>query len=846
MANPIYRFFLQIEAGTKYPCNPIYKGDASIDYQMESGQRFFRKQLNGKLTFVRDDYTLIMSATYEQTLNFYIEISTDFGLTWAQYWQGSFSRTDCTIDYDDKKIQVQPNTVDSYKAVLKGIEKEYNLIELLPEIHRMIVAKRPLIQIYVPGDNIVSCFLSGCYWEEDADEVTNTYNLVNTYHFSLNTIVKEIEVTSNGGLDEAAGTYSGRVTYDEQTGHWMGNLYQHNDGAYYIAIDSTDINVGDMHWTYVAAFLTRQSDGVQLYGYLTSGDFNNITFTMTPASGSGMSGTMGCDMWTYNIFARLLCDVDTLFGSPTNSIPDDDIVTNNRNYRKCAGYSVPIASISNRTSDDPTEYGRRDDGKYFAPPSNIINQKYYPIAQSTWRWASLWFVHNYVDEQTDKIARKQYMLQDAYPIHSCIAVLLNEIAPTLTHMPTTDYSEFLYGATNPISGDKWYLYATQKTNILKGEYSEPARKAMTSLQEFLKMLQNVFNLYWFVDGTKLRIEHISWFKNGGSYISGTQQTGYDLTTLTNVKNGKMWCYGQNEISFDKQDLPERYQYGWMDETTQPFDGNPIEINSPNVEDGKIEEITIGNFTSDVDYMLLNPSACSEDGFALLAAVNANALTQDDSDNYYPGFYGSHGEAGVNDNYSTPLYPVNSAFVGKSCSVRMECSGNGHANAFFFDSNGSPLAGCFYNLIQQGVTEFDMEGTIPEGAVSFGFFMNYGTLDFNVFKVEIADEYELPFIKKTIDNVNFTLQNGYLSMIDLQPKYLTYDMPSKNITVNGTSTTAKGMSRKAKQTITFPSDAVDVDTNKLVKTLVGFGEIASISLNLSSRIIKATLNYDNDI
>ena len=33
-----------------------------------------------------------------------------------------------------------------------------------------------------------------------------------------------------------------------------------------------------------------------------------------------------------------------------------------------------------------------------------------------------------------------------------------------------------------------------------------------------------------------------------------------------------------------------------------------------------EEINISNFTTDIDFMLLNPSAISQDGFALFAAV----------------------------------------------------------------------------------------------------------------------------------------------------------------------------------------------------------------------------------
>ena len=61
----------------------------------------------------------------------------------------------------DKKVTVQPDTIDDYNEVLAGLEKEYNLITLAPSIQRITINKRPLIQIYVPGDSIVSCFLGG-------------------------------------------------------------------------------------------------------------------------------------------------------------------------------------------------------------------------------------------------------------------------------------------------------------------------------------------------------------------------------------------------------------------------------------------------------------------------------------------------------------------------------------------------------------------------------------------------------------------------------------------------------------------------------------------------------------
>ena len=115
---------------------------------------------------------------------------------------------------------------------------------------------------------------------------------------------------------------------------------------------------------------------------------------------------------------------------------------------------------------------------------------------------------------------------------------------------------------------------------------------------------------------RLRIEHVLWFRNGGTY-SGTQLVGVNLTTIKNVRNGKPWSFGTSEYSYEKADMPERYEFGWMDEVTKPFKGEPIEVVSPYVESGKIENVDVGQFTSDVDMMLLNPSAFSPDGFAVM-------------------------------------------------------------------------------------------------------------------------------------------------------------------------------------------------------------------------------------
>ena len=81
------------------------------------------------------------------------------------------------------------------------------------------------------------------------------------------------------------------------------------------------------------------------------------------------------------------------------------------------------------------------------------------------------------------------------------------------------------------------------------------------------------------------------------------------------------------------------------------------------------------------------------------------------------------------------------------------------------------------------------------------------------------------------------------MYILQDLLLTYDMPSKTIEVNGTIRTADGIQRSKKQEVTFPSGDDDPDVLKLVKTDIGNGEYDKLSVNISSRMVKATLKYD---
>lgn len=246
------------------------------------------------------------------------------------------------------------------------------------------------------------------------------------------------------------------------------------------------------------------------------------------------------------------------------------------------------------------------------------------------------------------------------------------------------------------------------------------------------MLRNTFQLYWHIEGNKFCIEHISYYRNGGTY-AGNPVVGYDLTQLENIRNGKKWAFGTSEYSFDKENMPERYQFTWGDDVTDAFEGQPIQIVSKYVQPGKIEEINIGAFNPDIDLMLLNPEAMNQDGFAIFAAT-----------------------------------------------------------------------------------------------------YNYDT-----------KQYELPFVRRDYENVTYYLQNGFLAMVNLQPQYWLYDMPARNLIVNGVQVWAYGIQRQKSQTITFPVGNNDPDLMRLVKTQIGNGQYEKLSINLSSRTAKATLKYDTE-
>jgi len=246
----------------------------------------------------------------------------------------------------------------------------------------------------------------------------------------------------------------------------------------------------------------------------------------------------------------------------------------------------------------------------------------------------LWFFNDLGVRYFEFVNGEDYILRDAYPLDSVIQMLLVKIGSHLIFDNKISHSDFLYNATNPmgsflyldfdggslstLSAGNIHLFITPKTNITKQGYTQAAQKGEISLRDCFEMLKNVFKVRWHVENPRVKAEHVSWYQKGGTY--GTNVVGTDLSTLINLSNGKNWSFGQNKWKFDLEAMPERYEYSWMDKSSLPFAGYPIQINREFVQEGKIETMSASPFSSDVDFMAANSEDIAKDGFALLGAV----------------------------------------------------------------------------------------------------------------------------------------------------------------------------------------------------------------------------------
>lgn len=280
---------------------------------------------------------------------------------------------------------------------------------------------------------------------------------------------------------------------------------------------------------------------------------------------------------------------------------------------------------------EPTKYGKQyvngqDTGYYYAYPQ-LDNYVYIPYSRRGWSSRSYWIrvlksAATDIDDDTQILG-----VQASYEIGDLIRALCSANGLGVTFVDTAQCSQILYGNPSPMAEwtAGWSLNFTAKSNVVKLGADSPATKVPCSLNTVFTFLRKALNIAWSIEGSYLKLEHISYYKNGGSYQSAAI-VGEDLTQVINSRNGKPWAFGQNEYSFEKYQMPEFVKWAWMDESDQLFDGSGFKCLSKYVNKGRTEDNNVSNVTTNIAKMVMQPDKFSLDGLAvILTAANDKTI-----------------------------------------------------------------------------------------------------------------------------------------------------------------------------------------------------------------------------
>ena len=648
--------------------NPHYSKLES-KYKKETGQVFFRNSLEGSIKIFWDDFDFINSQNLET--KYVLIVTNTNGKVLAL---NSFVKTDCKLDAIRHSIELKLSSIDRYSKLMNKYDNTYDLIKLSPAITPLILTKRLLYQFYIQGANSVSCYANGTYWEQDVNEAIDDADaLRRKYYFAENFTKQEIIIEKEQS-EYFAGTYIRDESYN-------GYKWVHTTKSNLIfwldpLSDSEKANYATQAWPYgsilnaATGFHPTNTTGesrnslywikfndTSTFGSLNTPNLKSKNVYCTSYRDKKFNGIFnsgnGADyklnkvldntnafnlrdcLIDYTIWGRILADVDTAIEPSTGQtktlydLPKDDFVSERINYRKCIGLIGLQVKQTGYTVTHPTKYGKNDAGEYFTNNfvSAFTRTKHMPvpISRSSWANTSLWAIIPDTWGAFESQFRSEYILKDAFSLADVIKALLHKIDPLVKFEATSEYSQFLYGGDTstpiiPFDGSRigYVPFIAPKSNVLKGNYDQAAQKAEITFEQVMNMLRDCFRCYWYIDGSnRLRIEHVSYFMKGLSYTSPNVQL--DLTKKYDKFNKKTVLLAQETTSYNKDDLSSRYEFNWMDDSTDTFDDMEIDVNSVYIQSDKTEEINSEVFSTDIDLMLYAPDKFSNDGFALIMA-----------------------------------------------------------------------------------------------------------------------------------------------------------------------------------------------------------------------------------
>lgn len=320
------------------------------------------------------------------------------------------------------------------------------------------------------------------------------------------------------------------------------------------------------------------------------------------------------------VFARLL----TSTSGTVDAADDYNINLDAYKYARIIDYQTLNITLIGATTvtAEPTKYGKQyingqDTGYYYTYPQ-LDNYVYIPYSRRSWSSRSYWIrvlksAATDIDDDTQILG-----VQTSYEIGDLIRALCSANGLNVSFLNTAQCSQILYGNPSPMAEwtAGWRLNFTAKSNVVKLGSDSPATKVPCSLNTVFTFLRKALNIAWSIENSHIKLEHISYYKNGGSYQVAAV-VGEDLTQVINTRSGKSWAFGQNEYSFEKYQMPEFVKWAWMDESDLLFDGSGFKCLSNYVNKGRTEDNNVSNITTNIAKMIMQPDKFSLDGLAVI-------------------------------------------------------------------------------------------------------------------------------------------------------------------------------------------------------------------------------------
>ena len=857
------------EASEPRECHPVYSDDLSVAVERESKEWFYTRRLEGKLTFMRADYTWLMGCDFDGSFTLTIEESHDGGASWHEYFVGTFSRANMCIDEDNRNAVLEGFSDSTYTAIENGRKDEYDLRKLIPDSEFKTVQGKippamalvdycstniPSSDIYCNGPIVAGGYKVATGWNEyrRVPAVDNLWRLKGIY--------VEAKVDGVGSL--ADGVYTGRLDYrlqhidypsGESLDHWLvcGDLFKYKGNGIFIRI----LPYVDDNWRMYYNLSVYTNGGTRLW-------FSSKLISNSDHSPSELNFEDKAIFYFHYIRAALLTD--------KNNGPRYPTVLNVGKYyegQELFSNSGLEVQITRRTTEVPNGHrmvpGSGDYGgipKYFAPPED--NAGWIALAENNWQYASMWYrIEPSVANGLLDPANVGTWSWQAFEIGTCLRYLLNRITGgKVVFVESTDCSRFLYDTVNPVAGGEPFRYlVTQKSNVMRpSDGGENAARCMVRLDWFLELLRNAFNCYWWLEPTDdgrymFRVEHVEFFRRGYRY-DGSLESQIDLTAMKPTRNfagpdgtaAKRLSDQLNRYTFDMQDMVERYNFSWQgDGGSDDFKGHPMLFRAGWVEKNASESREVDNIFADLSWLMLNANTDTEssknfDGlfiFAGYAAAMADRWTEN-SHSEEGGITIVSGFVGVSGVQVWMTVPE-----GETVTLRYRPAPGGDWRDIVYDGTGEPMCIVIDNIVSYA-----------------GIRLLYGP-DATLHRIHgpAGNLFMIPNTRNLLrmDDDDAYLQNGPLSWPWLQCEYLHYDVPAakwsydsddtETATWNGGGTIK--MVRRQEVGV-LPMPVRDDEDKRAVKgglkTANGewaVGLVETMTVNMGSRNAKLTVRYE---